>query len=209
MEDSKRSIKALHLFDLHGNPNAYRHTQTIIVHNDGFKFIVFGVSDEVANRRTKRIMERVENKRLERERDGNPFNFEDYLSISQIGLLHSFIGSSNTYPNSDNLEDVIQKEKSILEKGGVEYVTSQAKTVKTERNLSDLIFPPMTPEIESNILQVFEDYPSFFVEFTEGVPDINTPGMVEYLFAALDSVNPNDPNGWFLELFDPHGNLKK
>ena len=208
MEDSKRSIKALHLFDLHGNPNAYRHTQTIIVHNDGFKFIVFGVSDEVANRRTKRIMERVENKRLEREREGNPFNFEDYLSISQIGLLHSFIGSSNTYPNSDNLEDVIQKEKSILENGGVEYVTSQVKTVKTERNLSDLVFPPMTPEIESNILQVFEDYPSFFVEFTEGVPDINTPGMVEFLFAKLDSVDPNGPNGWFLELFDPDGNLK-
>jgi hypothetical protein len=153
-------------------------------------------------------MERVENKRLERERDGNPFNFEDYLSISQIGLLHSFIGSSNTYPNSDNLEDVIQKEKSILEKGGVEYVTSQVKKVKTERNLSDLIFPPMTPEIESNILQVFEDYPSFFVEFTEGVPDINTPGMVEFLFAKLDSVDPNGPNGWFLELFDPDGNLK-
>ena len=208
MQDSKRTIKALHLFDLHGDPNAYRHTQTIIVHNDGFKFIAFGVSDKVANRRTQTIMEMVENERLKREGEGKPFNFEDYLKISQIGLLHRFIGSSNTYPNSDNLEDVIQKEKFILEEGGVEYVSSRVETVKIERNLSDLIFPPMTPGIESNILQVFEDYPSFFIEFTEGVPDINTPGMVEFLFAKLDSVDPHGPNGWFLELFDPEGNLK-
>jgi hypothetical protein len=91
VQESKGIIKALHLFDLHGNPSNYRHSQTIIVHNNGFRFIVLGVSDEVANRRTQTIMQRVENKRLERERAGEPFNFEDYLSISQMGLLASLI----------------------------------------------------------------------------------------------------------------------
>jgi hypothetical protein len=152
-------------------------------------------------------MQRVENKRLERERAGEPFNFEDYLSISQMGLLARFVGSSNTYPDSNNLEDVIQKERLILEKGA-KYEDSQVAKIKSEKKLSDLIFPPMTPEINSDILQVFEDYPSLVDEFTEGVPDINSPGMVEFLFAKLGSVDPNGPNGWFLELFDSEGNLK-
>jgi hypothetical protein len=207
VQESKGIIKALHLFDLHGNPSNYRHSQTIIVHNNGFRFIVLGVSDEVANRRTQTIMQRVENKRLERERAGDPFNFEDYLSISQMGLLARFVGSSNTYPDSNNLEDVIQKERLILEKGA-KYEDSQVAKVKSEKKLSDLIFPPMTPEINSDVLQVFEDYPSLVDEFTEGVPDINSPGMVEFLFAKLGSVDPNGPNGWFLELFDSEGNLK-
>jgi len=212
MQDSKGIIKALHLFDLHGMANAYKHSQTILVHSTGFKFIVFGVDDEIANRRTKKLLDKVEPVRLEREKQGNPFNFDDYLRICQIGLLHSFVGSSNTYSDSNNLEEIIKKERTILEEGGVKYETpkSNAKTnIKAkDKKLSDLIFPPMTPEINSNILQVFEDYPSFFVEFTEGVPTINSPGMVEFLFAKLGSVDPNGPNGWFLELFDSEGNLK-
>lgn len=208
MSNVESQIKALHFFDLPEHNGTFIHTQTAIVHENGFQFIVRGVSDEVANKRVGILMERTKKKRIEREAQGKPFGFTDYLAISQIGQNYRFVGSTNTYSSQMSLQDIIEKERLLLNQGGVKYVSPEDQSTDSKKQLSELIFPPMTPAIESDIQQVFQDYPSLVEEFAHGVPNINTPGFVEFLFAKLGSVDPNGPNSWFLDLFDENGNLK-
>jgi len=208
MSNIETQIKALHFFDLPEHNGTFIHTQTAVVHEDGFQFIVRGVSDEAANKRVEVLMERTKKKRIEREAQGKPFGFDDYLAISQIGQNHRFVGSTNTYSSLMSLQDIVEKERLLLNQGGVKYVSPKGKSINSKKQLSELIFPPMTPAINSDIQQVFEDYPSLVEEFVHGKPDINTPGFVEFLFAKLGPVDPKGPNGWFLDLFDENGNIK-
>jgi hypothetical protein len=52
--------------------------------------------------------------------------------------------------------------------------------------------------------QVFHDYPELYEQLASDDPDqeITASGMIELVFAALGSVDPNGPNAWLLDYMD-------
>jgi hypothetical protein len=212
-------VKALHFYNVHSNSNGrFLHDRTAIVHSEGFFYIIWDASDQKAKKKRDFIMNKSQEYRKKRELEGKPFLLEDWMKLSQTYHLSHFVGKVNTYESVESIDEVIAKERAIFE-GQLSQdlvLLSPIETVskKLDRNspefrekfsskqLAKLIFPMMTAEIAEDCQQVFEDYPELVEAFDEGPLDIDTPGYIEFLFAKLGPIDPEGPNGWFLEIFD-------
>ncbi len=140
------------------------------------------------------------------------------MNLSQTYHLSFFVGKVNTYESVKSLDEVVAQERAILDGQLSQEVVSlspiETVSKRLDRNspefrekfsskqLAKLIFPMESSEIAENCRQVFEDYPELVEAFDEGPLDIDTPGYIEFLFAKLGPVDPEGPNGWFLEIFD-------
>ena len=219
MDKEVGAVKALHLYNIHSNSNGrFLHDRTAIVHSEGFFYIIWGVSDQKANKKRDFIMNKSQEYRKKRELEGKPFLLEDWMNLSQTYHLSFFVGKVNTYESVKSLDEVVAQERAILDGQLSQEVVSlspiETVSKRLDRNspefrekfsskqLAKLIFPMESSEIAEDCRQVFEDYPELVEAFDEGPLDIDTPGYIEFLFAKLGPVDPEGPNGWFLEIFD-------
>lgn len=219
MDKEVGAVKALHFYNIHSNSNGrFLHDRTAIVHSEGFFYIIWGVSDQKANKKRDFIMNKSQEYRKKRELEGKPFLLEDWMNLSQTYHLSFFVGKVNTYESVKSLDEVVAQERAILDGQLSQEVVSlspiETVSKRLDRNspefrekfsskqLAKLIFPMESSEIAEDCRQVFEDYPELVEAFDEGPLDIDTPGYIEFLFAKLGPVDPEGPNGWFLEIFD-------
>ena len=124
----------------------------------------------------------------------------------------------NTYESVKSIDEVVANERLILDaqisQEPISFSPIEADSKRLDRNspefrekfsskqLGKLVFPMMTAEIAEDCQQVFDDFPELVEAFDEGPLNIDTPGYVEFLFAKLGPIDPEGPNGWFLEIFD-------
>lgn len=219
MEAKVGVVKALHFYNIHTHSNGrFVHDRTAVVHSEGFLYIVLGVSDQKANKKRDFIMKKSQEYRHKRELEGKPFVFDDWMKLSQTYHLSFFVGRVNTYESVKSLDEVVARERMILDtQVSQEPISSspiEAVSKRLDRNspefrekfsskqLEKLLFPMMTAEIAEDCQQVFDDFPELAEAFDEGPLDIDTPGYIEFLFAKLGPIDPAGPNGWFLEIFD-------
>ena len=192
----------------------FPHEMTAIANDEGFIYLSNVMTEDQAKRRASRLMERVQAKRLQRLKEGNPLDSSDFLQISQIGMTQYFSKRGISYPPEITLESVIQAEGKILNEGHIEIVPADKLKVDPESSnfgdkplLRNLVLPPMTPGILEDVEQVLSDYPDLMEQLDSGA-DITASGMIELVFALVGSIHPNDPNGWVLDYLDEFGNLK-
>lgn len=212
-------VKALHFYNIHTHSNGrFVHDRTAIVHSDGFFYIILGVSDQKANKKRDFIMKKSQEYRNKRELEGKPFVLEDWMNLSQTHHLSFFVGKVNTYESVKSIDEVVANERLILDaqisQEPISLSPIEADSKRLDRNspefrekfsskqLGKLVFPMMTAEIAEDCQQVFDDFPELVEAFDEGPLNIDTPGYVEFLFAKLGPIDPEGPNGWFLEIFD-------
>ena len=213
-------VKALHFYNIHSQSHGrFLHDRTAIVHSEGFFYMILDVADEKANKKRDFIMNKSQEYRKTRELAGKPFVLEDWMKLSQTYHLSFFVGKVNTYESVKSINEVVPKERAILDAHVLHQVPVSLSPMETmskglNRNspefrekfssiqLAKLVFPMETTEIAEDCRQVFEDYPQLIEAFDEGPLDIDTPGYIEFLFAKLGPIDPEGPNGWFLEIFD-------
>lgn len=212
-------VKALHFYNIHTHSNGrFLHDRTAIVHSEGFFYIILGVSDQKANKKRDFIMKKSQEYRNKRELEGKPFVLEDWMNLSQTHHLSFFVGKVNTYESVKSIDEVVANERLILDaqisQEPISLSPIEADSKRLDRNspefrekfsskqLGKLVFPMMTAEIAEDCQQVFDDFPELVEAFDEGPLNIDTPGYVEFLFAKLGPIDPEGPNGWFLEIFD-------
>lgn len=212
-------VKALHFYNIHTHSNGrFVHDRTAIVHSEGFFYIILGVSDQKANKKRDFIMKKSQEYRNKRELEGKPFVLEDWMNLSQTHHLSFFVGKVNTYESVKSIDEVVANERLILDaqisQEPISLSPIEADSKRLDRNspefrekfsskqLGKLVFPMMTAEIAEDCQQVFDDFPELVEAFDEGPLNIDTPGYVEFLFAKLGPIDPEGPNGWFLEIFD-------
>lgn len=212
-------VKALHFYNIHTHSNGrFVHDRTAIVHSDGFFYIILGVSDQKANKKRDFIMKKSQEYRNKRELEGKPFVLEDWMNLSQTHHLSFFVGKVNTYESVKSIDEVVANERLILDaqisQEPISLSPIEADSKRLDRNspefrekfsskqLGKLVFPMMTAEIAEDCQQVFDDFPELVEAFNEGPLNIDTPGYIEFLFAKLGPIDPEGPNGWFLEIFD-------
>jgi len=168
------------------------------------------VTDEVANRRVTTLMEGIEEDRLAREQAGNPYNVEDYLQISRIGMMIYFFDSGDAYESSVPLEEVLERERAILSEFRVKYVPADPRPklegidFQSVPLIRRLVLPPMTPEIREDVEGVLSDFPEL-IPLINGFANERTPGLVELIFALVGPIHPDGPNGWFLAFLEDVG----
>jgi len=219
MEAEVGVVKALHFYNIHTHSNGrFVHDRTAIVHSEGFFYIILGVSDQKANKKRDFIMKKSQEYRNKRELEGKPFVLEDWMNLSQTHHLSFFVGKVNTYESVKSIDEVVANERLILDaqisQEPISFSPIEADSKRLDRNspefrekfsskqLGKLVFPMMTAEIAEDCQQVFDDFPELVEAFYEGPLNIDTPGYVEFLFAKLGPIDPEGPNGWFLEIFD-------
>lgn len=219
MEAEVGVVKALHFYNIHTHSNGrFVHDRTAIVHSEGFFYIILGVSDQKANKKRDFIMKKSQEYRNKRELEGKPFVLEDWMNLSQTHHLSFFVGKVNTYESVKSIDEVVANERLILdaqisqEPISLSPIEADSKRLDrkspefrekfSSKQLGKLVFPMMTAEIAEDCQQVFDDFPELVEAFDEGPLNIDTPGYVEFLFAKLGPIDPEGPNGWFLEIFD-------
>lgn len=219
MEAEVGVVKALHFYNIHTHSNGrFVHDRTAIVHSEGFFYIILGVSDQKANKKRDFIMKKSQEYRNKRELEGKPFVLEDWMNLSQTHHLSFFVGKVNTYESVKSIDEVVANERLILDaqisQEPISLSPIEADSKRLDRNspefrekfsskqLGKLVFPMMTAEIAEDCQQVFDDFPELVEAFNEGPLNIDTPGYIEFLFAKLGPIDPEGPNGWFLEIFD-------
>lgn len=216
MSQSTASVRVIHFFNLFSRSDyAFPHEITAVANEMGFIYLSNVMSDEQANVRSKRLIERVSRKKAQREEEGHPFDVDDYIKISQIGMNNYFVKSGNKYPEEMALDEVIELERAILlekrvdRSHAIEKTNSSKSTDLLDKPLiRSLTLPQMTPAIMADVEQVLLDYPDLLDELDSGA-DISSSGMIELIFALVGSIHPDDPNGWVLDHLDEFGNLKE
>jgi hypothetical protein len=216
MSQSKASIRVIHFFNLFSRSDyAFPHEITAVANEMGFIYLSNVMSDEQANVRSKRLIERVSRKKSQREEEGHPFDVDDYIKISQIGMNNYFVKSGNNYPEEMAFDEVVELERAVLLEKRVDrsQAIEQTKSSKSidlfeKPFIGSLTLPQMTPGIMADVEQVLMDYPDLLDELDSGA-DIHSSGMIELIFALVGSIHPDDPNGWVLDYLDEFGNLKE
>lgn len=171
-------IKVIRAYDQSSN----EHTFSIIATDKGFTYVF---SDNAApmfdsKAREKKILDRVDaaDKKLD---------VEDYLKLATLGLSSFYFGKVIDAPSQ---KLAMKTEKLALEHSEVKNEGMQSASALAS--------------IAEDTDQVLQDYPELYDQLASEDPDqeITASGMIELVFAALGSVDPNGPNAWLLDYMD-------
>ena len=120
-------------------------------------------------------------------KDPKTLKIDDYLAIATIGLSNFFFSA----PMDESSEKTaITSEKLAMQRV---YEADQGRDVGVGLAVAS-----------DDIDQVFQDYPELYEQLASEDPEqeITASGMIELVFAALGSVDPNGPNAWLLDYMD-------
>ena len=120
-------------------------------------------------------------------KDPKTLKIDDYLAIATIGLSNFFFSAP--------MDESSEKTAVTSEKLAMQRVneSEQGRNVGVGLAIAS-----------DDVDQVFQDYPELYEQLASDDPDqeITASGMIELIFAALGSVDPNGPNAWLLDYMD-------
>jgi hypothetical protein len=171
-------IKVIRAFDTQDNSHVF----SIMATDKNFSYIFRDDKNPVFNsaKRVELLMSKI-------DKDPKTLKIEDYLSIATIGLSNFFFSE----PMDESSEKTaLSSEKLAMQRV---YEASQGRDVGAGLAIA-----------ADDMDQVFQDYPELYEQLSSEDPEqeITASGMIELVFAALGSVDPNGPNAWLLDYMD-------
>jgi hypothetical protein len=171
-------IKVIRAFDLQDSSHAF----SIMATDKGFSYIFRDDKNPMFNsdKRVELLMGKI-------GKDPKTLKVDDYLAIATIGLSNFFFSE----PETESSEKTsISSEKLAMQRV---YEASQGRDVGAGLAIAS-----------DDMDQVFQDYPELYEQLASEDPEqeITASGMIELVFAALGSVDPNGPNAWLLDYMD-------
>ena len=171
-------IKVIRAFDTQDSSHVF----SIMATDKGFSYIFRDDKNPVFNsdKRVELLMSKI-------DKDQKTLKIDDYLSIATIGLSNFFF--------SEPIDESSEKTALSSEKLAMQrvYEASQGRDVGAGLAIAS-----------DDMDQVFQDYPELYEQLASEDPEqeITASGMIELVFAALGSVDPNGPNAWLLDYMD-------
>jgi hypothetical protein len=171
-------IKVIRAFDTQDSSHVF----SIMVTDKGFSYIFKDDKNPMFNsaKRVELLMSKI-------DKDPKTLKIDDYLSIATIGLSNFFFSA----PMDESSEKTaVTSEKLAMQRV---YEADQGRDVGVGLAIAS-----------DDIDQVFQDYPELYEQLASEDPEqeITASGMIELVFAALGSVDPNGPNAWLLDYMD-------
>jgi len=170
-------IKVVRAYDLTDD----MHMFSIVATDKGFSYVFEDDNNAMfdSKKRVARIME------MSSKTKG--LTVDDYLALSTAGLINFFFSKATEELNE---KIAVKSEKIALARA--ESAVNGKKTGTSMAIASD------------DIDQVFQDYPELYEQLASEDPEqeITASGMIELVFAALGSVDPDGPNAWLLDYMD-------
>lgn len=174
-------IKVIRAYDMNDNAHAF----SVVATDKGFKYVFLNDKEAPFNpgKRVQLILDTV-------KKDKKAFTVDDYLDLARYNLSNYHFSTPFEEPSE---KIAIKSEKLKMEKNQeIEKLDEESKkSVGVALNSLD-------------IEQVLLDFPDLHEQLASTNPDadITESGMLELVFAALGSVDPNGPNGWLLDYMD-------
>jgi hypothetical protein len=160
------------------------HAFSIVATDKGFKYI-FSSSNELFDpgKRVQLLLDTV-------KKDRKSYTVDDYLDLSRFNLSNYYFSAPFEEPSE---KIAIKSEKLKMEK-------DQEISNALEESKKSVGVALRSVDIE----QVLLDFPELLDQLSseDEEIDITAPGMLELVFAALGSVDPNGPNAWLLDYMD-------
>ena len=158
------------------------HQLSIIATDKGFSYIFRDEKNPIFDsaKRVELLMGKI-------GKDPKNLKADDYVAIATIGLSNFFFSA----PMDESSEKTaVTSEKLAMQRV---YEASQGREVGAGLAIAS-----------DDIDQVFQDYPELYEQLASEDPEqeITASGMIELVFAALGSVDPNGPNAWLLDYMD-------
>ena len=174
-------IKVVRAFDMTDDAHAF----SIVATDKGFKYIFPSVEGTIFNpgKRVQLLLDTV-------KQDRKSYTVDDYLGLAQFNLSNYYFSEAFEEP-SEKL--AMKSEKLKMEKDNEIKNGSEKSNKSVGMALRSV-----------DIEQVLLDYPELLEQLSSEDPDVDitAPGMIELIFAALGSVDPNGPNAWLLDYMD-------
>ena len=174
-------IKVVRAFDMTDDAHAF----SIVATDKGFKYIFLNAEGEIFNpgKRVQLLLDTV-------KQDRKSYTVDDYLGLAQFNLSNYYFSEAFEEP-SEKL--AMKSEKLKMEK-------DQEISNALEESKKSVGVALRSVDIE----QVLLDFPELLEQLSseDEEIDITAPGMLELVFAALGSVDPNGPNAWLLDYMD-------
>ena len=158
------------------------HQLSIIATDKGFSYIFRDEKNPIFDsaKRVELLMGKI-------GKDPKNLKADDYVAIATIGLSNFFFSA----PMDESSEKTaLTSEKLAMQRV---YEASQGRDVGAGLAIAS-----------DDMDQVFQDYPELYEQLASEDPEqeITASGMIELVFAALGSVDPNGPNAWLLDYMD-------
>jgi hypothetical protein len=174
-------IKVIRAFDMTDNSHAF----SIVATDKSFKYIFPNTEGTIFDpgKRVQLLLDTV-------KQDRKSYTVDDYLGLAQFNLSNYYFSEAFEEP-SEKL--AMKSEKLKMEK-------DQEIKNASEESKKSVGIALKSVDIE----QVLLDFPELLEQLGSDDPDIEitSPGMLELVFAALGSVDPNGPNAWLLDYMD-------
>ena len=171
-------IKVIRGYDSQDNS----HLLSIMATDKGFSYIFRDDKNPMFDsaKRVELLMSKI-------NKDPKTLKTDDYLGIATIGLSNFFFSA----PIDESSEKTaISSEKLAMQRVNE---AEQGRDVGIGLAIAS-----------DDVDQVFQDYPELYEQLASEDPEqeITASGMIELVFAALGSVDPNGPNAWLLDYMD-------
>jgi hypothetical protein len=171
-------IKVIRGYDSQDNSHMF----SIMATDKGFSYIFKDDKNPMFDsaKRVELLMSKI-------TKDPKTLKIDDYIAIATIGLSNFFFSA----PMDESSEKTaVTSEKLAMQRV---YESEQGHDVGVGLAIA-----------ADDMDQVFQDYPELYEQLASEDPDqeITASGMIELIFAALGSVDPNGPNAWLLDYMD-------
>lgn len=171
-------IKVIRGYDLQDSSHMF----SIMATDKGFSYLFRDDKNPMFDsaKRVELVMSKI-------DKDPKTLKTDDYLSIATIGLSNFFFSAAI---DESSEKTAVTSEKLAMQRV---YEADQGRDVGVGLAIAS-----------DDIDQVFFDYPELYEQLASDDPDqeITASGMIELIFAALGSVDPNGPNAWLLDYMD-------
>jgi len=171
-------IKVIRGYDSQDNSHMF----SIMATDKGFSYIFKDDKNPMFDsaKRVELLMSKI-------TKDPKTLKIDDYIAIATIGLSNFFFSA----PMDESSEKTaVTSEKLAMQRV---YESEQGHDVGVGLAIA-----------ADDMDQVFQDYPELYEQLASEDPEqeITASGMIELIFAALGSVDPNGPNAWLLDYMD-------
>jgi len=171
-------IKVIRGYDSQDNSHLF----SIMATDKGFSYIFRDDKNPMFDsaKRVELLMSKI-------TKDPKTLKIDDYLAIATLGLSNFFF---STPIDESSEKTAITSEKLAMQRV---YEADQGRDVGVGLAVAS-----------DDIDQVFQDFPELYEQLASEDPEqeITASGMIELVFAALGSVDPNGPNAWLLDYMD-------